>query len=260
MESEAVTIPRVNILGVGISNVTMDGAVEAVSAFIASGKPHYVCISNVHTTMMSQYDPEYRRIQNEAAMVTPDGMPLSWVQRKMGYDQPHRVYGPDLMLEICKRGVDKGFRHFFYGGHEGVAEELKRSFEERFPGIQIVGLYSPPFRPLSPEEDEAVCAMINDCGADIVWVGLGAPKQERWMAEHLGRFRAPAMLGVGAAFDFHTGRILQAPAWMQGRGLEWLFRIYAEPKRMWRRYVFNNPMFMLLTALQLLGLKKYTLD
>lgn len=254
------TVPKVNILGVGVSNITMDGAVAKIEEMVASRRPHYICVSNVHTTMMSQYDEEYRRIQNRADMVTPDGMPLAWVERLMGYDQPHRVYGPDLMLAVCENSLKTGSRHFFYGGHEGIAEELKGDFERRFPGIKIVGTYAPPFRPLTPEEDAEVIRMINESGADIVWVGLGAPKQEKWMVEHLGKLDAPVMLGVGAAYDFHTGRIKQAPKWMQANGLEWAFRIYAEPKRMWRRYIWNNPMFIILVTLQLLGLKKYQIE
>lgn len=259
MTANTTTIPRVNILGVGVSNISLSDAADAIAALARDGGKHYVCVSNVHTVMMCQSDPEYKRIHNDASMVTPDGMPLAWMERKLGYDQPGRVYGPDLTLEVCKRSPQTGLKHYFYGGEEGVPEDLTKRFEQDFPGIQIVGGYSPPFRPLTPEEDEAAVQAINDSGADVVWVGLGAPKQERWMAEHRDRITCPVMVGVGAAFAFHTGRVSQAPAWMQARSLEWAYRLYAEPKRLWRRYLYNNPWFMLAAAAQLSGLKKYEL-
>ena len=251
---------RVNTLGVGVCHVSMAEAVEEVLRMAKSGDVHYVCVSNVHTVMMCQRDPEYRRIHNEAAMVTPDGRPLGWFQQLRGFAQQERVYGPDLMLAVCERSVAEGLSHYFYGGREGLPEKLAQTLQTRFPGLKVAGCYSPPFRPLTPEEDEADVRRINESGADILWVGLGAPKQELWMGRHFLRVKVPVMLGVGAAFDFHTGLVPQAPKWMQRSGLEWLFRLWVEPRRMWRRYIFNNPAFLVLAACQLLGLKKYPLE
>ncbi len=248
---------RVNTLGVGVCHVSMAEAVEAVIQMAKSGESHYVCVSNVHTVMMCQQNPEYLRIHNEAAMVVPDGRPLGWFQQLQGYNQRERVYGPDLMLAVCERSVAEGFSHYLYGGREGVPEKLAQTLQARFPGLKVAGCYSPPFRALTPEEDEADVKRINESGADILWVGLGAPKQELWMGRHFRRVNVPVMLGVGAAFDFHTGLVRQAPNWMQRSGLEWLFRFWVEPRRMWRRYVFNNPAFLVLAACQLLGLKNY---
>jgi N-acetylglucosaminyldiphosphoundecaprenol N-acetyl-beta-D-mannosaminyltransferase len=249
----------VNVLGVGVSNVAVDQAVAAIERFVASRRPHYVCVSNVHTVMMSQYDQGYRRIQNRAAMVTPDGMPLAWFARLQGYEQRCRVRGVDLMLASLQASARTGTAHYLYGGRDGVVRRLAEMLRARVPGVRIVGTHSPPFRPLAPGEDDEDVRRINASGADIVWVGLGAPKQERWMADHLGRVDAPVLVGVGAAFDFLAGAVPQAPAWMQDHGLEWLFRLRTEPRRVWRRYVFNNPMFLLLATLQLLGLRRYDL-
>jgi len=171
-----------------------------------------------------------------------------------------RVYGPDLMLALCEESKEKGYRHFFYGGAEGVADELAASLTERYPGLQVAGTYSPPFRPLTEDEDQQVVDLINRSGADIVWVGLGTPKQDFWVADHVGRLEAPVLLAVGAAFDFHSGRKRQAPRWMQRAGLEWLFRLLTEPRRLWYRYLVLNPLFIALVTLQLLGLRRYTLD
>jgi len=182
--------------------------------------------------MECQRDPELRRIYNASGMTTPDGMPLVWLSRLHGYHHVDRVYGPDLMLALCERSVKRGYRHFFYGGAEGVPEHLAARLQSRFPGLIVAGTYSPPFRPLRPEEDEQIVQLINETSPDIVWVGLGSPKQERWMAEHIDRLTAPVLIGVGAAFDFHTGRKPQAPRWMQRSGLEWLFRLLTEPRRL----------------------------
>lgn len=165
-----------------------------------------------------------------------------------------RVYGPDLMLALCERSLEKGYRHFFYGGAPGVPERLAERLGARFPGLRVVGTFSPPFRPLTLEEDEKVVRMINGASPDILWVGLGAPKQERWMAEHRDRLRVPVMIGVGAAFDFYAGVKRQAPRWMQRAGLEWLFRLCQEPRRLWRRYLLNIPRFLCLVAAQELGI------
>ena len=252
--------PRVNILGVGISAINMDLALKLIEVWIAHRESHYVCVTPVHSVMECQRDSALRRIHNASGLTTPDGMPLVWLSLLRGYHNVDRVYGPDLMLALCERSVGGGYRHFFYGGAEGVPEQLAANLQRRFPGLTVVGTYSPPFRPLTPEEDDQVVQMINEARPDVVWVGLGSPKQERWMAAHIGRVKAPAIIGVGAAFDFLTGRKRQAPRWMQRNGLEWLFRLLTEPRRLWRRYLVNNPLFVLLVLAQALGLRRYSLD
>ena len=248
---------RVNILGVRVSAINMEQALETIEGWIVRNEPHYVCVSNIHGLIESQRDESLRRIHNAAGLVTPDGMPLVWLIRLKGFDHVERVYGPDLMLALCERSTLKGYRHFLYGGEEGVPERLADNLRRSFPNLQVAGSCSPPFRALTSEEDERMVQMINQTNPHIVWVGLSTPKQERWMADHVHRLTAPVLIGVGAAFDFHSGRKRQAPHWMQRAGLEWLFRLASEPRRLWRRYLFNNPLFILLVLLQMLGLKRY---
>lgn len=249
--------PTVNVLGVGVSAINMAIAVAAIEGWIARRERHYVTITGVHGIMECQNDAELRAIHNRAGLVTPDGMPLVWLSWLNGRAHVDRVYGPDLMLALCERSCERGYRHFFYGGNDGVAAQLRDRLVARYPSLNVAGIYTPPFRPLTEEEDEAVIARINASGADLVWVGLSTPKQERWMAAHLGRLHAAAMIGVGAAFDFHAGLKPQAPRWLQRAGLEWLFRTVCEPRRLGARYLKNNPRFLGLIALQLLGLKRY---
>jgi N-acetylglucosaminyldiphosphoundecaprenol N-acetyl-beta-D-mannosaminyltransferase len=251
---------RVNILGVGVSAITLLRAVSIFEEWIAGSTKQYVCVTGVHGVMESQRDRDLRRIHNEAGLVTPDGMPLVWISRLKGYSRVGRVYGPDLMLALCEASERKGYRHFLYGGAEGVAERLASRLRERFPWLAIVGTLSPPFRALEPAEDDEIVKRINDVRPDIVWVGLSTPKQERWMSAHVARLTAPVLVGVGAAFDFHAGLKPQAPRWMQRAGLEWFFRLVKEPRRLWRRYLFNNPPFVFLVGLQALGLRRYTLE
>jgi N-acetylglucosaminyldiphosphoundecaprenol N-acetyl-beta-D-mannosaminyltransferase len=248
-----MTIPKVNILGVEVSAINMKMALHTIEDWIARREPHYVCVTGVHGVMESQRDEEVRRIHNAAGLVTPDGMPLVWLSRLMGFSHVERVYGPDLMLTMCARSMTQGYRHFFYGGAPGVAEKLVLRLRARFPGLQVVGTYSPPFRPLTSEEDAAVVQHINAAQPDVVWVGIGTPKQDYWMKEHVGWLSAPVLIGVGAAFDFHAGVKRQAPRWMQRSGLEWLFRLMTEPRRLWRRYLINNSGFLCLMLLQGLG-------
>jgi N-acetylglucosaminyldiphosphoundecaprenol N-acetyl-beta-D-mannosaminyltransferase len=193
--------------------------------------------------MESQRDPTLRDIHNQSGLTTPDGMPLVWAARYAGAPTVSRVYGPDLFLTMAAHAQHDGTRWYFYGGKEGVAEELATRMRARYPGLQVVGVYSPPFRALTPDEDEAILRIINDARPDVVWVGLSTPKQERWMASHLGRVNASALIGVGAAFDIHAGNLRQAPHWMQRSGTEWIFRLMMEPRRLWRRYLRNNPVF-----------------
>jgi len=201
-----------------------------------------------------------QRVRNAAGLVTPDGMPLVWLARLRGLEHVERVYGPDLMLALCRRSISKGYRHFLYGGAEGVPDRLAKRLKRRYPGLRIVGSYSPPFHPLTDEEDKHTVQAINEANPDVVWIGLSTPKQERWMAEHIGRLTAPVLVGVGAAFDFHSDLKRQAPRWMQRSGLGWLFRLANEPRRLWRRYLVNNPLFTLLVLQQALNSKRYSLD
>ena len=250
---------RFNVLGIGISAISMADALATMEGWIAERSANYVCITGVHGVMESQSDPELRAIHNRAGMVTPDGMPLVWLARLNGLSAVRRVYGPDLMLAASALSLRKGYRHFYYGGGDGVAERLASRMRRRFPGLRVVDTYTPPFRPLTPEEDDEVVARINASGADIVWVGLSTPKQERWMAGHVGRLRAPVLVGVGAAFDFHAGLKRQAPRWIQRAGLEWTFRMATEPRRLAMRYLKNNPSFVLRIAEQVTGLRRYAL-
>ena len=250
-----MTPERTNILGVGVSAINMDMAIETIDRWIAERQQNYICVTSVHGVIESQSDHELRKIQNQAGLVTPDGMPLVWVSRLRHYRHVSRVYGPDLMTVVCTTSHSKGYRHFLYGGASGIPERLADQLRNKFPGIQIVGTYSPPFRPLTPEEDEAIIERINESKADIVWVGLSTPKQEYWMAAHFGRLHVPVMVGVGAAFDFLAGVKTQAPRWIQRSGFEWLYRLVMEPRRLWRRYLKVVPLFLLYMALDSLGLR-----
>lgn len=251
---------RVDVLGVGVSAIDRQEAVDTIARWIRSGESHYVCVTGVHGVMESQKDDRLRRIHNRAGMVTPDGMPLVWLGRLWSDRRVERVYGPDLLLDVCRRSEQTGWRHFFYGGAEGVADLLVEKLRARFPGLQVAGTYCPPFRPLTPAESGEIVQRITASGADIVWVGLSTPKQERWMAEHVDQLPATVLIGVGAAFDFHAGLKRQAPAWMQKSGLEWFYRLLSEPRRLWRRYLVNNPKFVFSIACQMLGWKRHELD
>jgi N-acetylglucosaminyldiphosphoundecaprenol N-acetyl-beta-D-mannosaminyltransferase len=247
----ATGIRRFTVLGVPISAITMADAVSTIGQWIHARTPNYVCVTGVHGVIESGRDDELRRIHSNAGLVTPDGMPLVWLAHLSGERQVERVYGPDLMLACCAESVKRGWRHFLFGGAADVPALLAQRLVARFPGLQVCGAYSPPFRALSQDEDRALVARINAARPDIVWVGLSTPKQERWMAAHVGRLEAPALLGVGAAFDFHAGIKRQAPRWMQRSGLEWLFRLLSEPRRLGPRYLVNNPLFVYKIALQL---------
>jgi len=238
------SIRRVDVLGVGVSAINMDMALAEVTRWVEHGAHHYVCVTGVHGVMESQRDAELMRIHNESGLTTPDGMPMVWAGKKAGAEWMSRVYGPDLMLAVLGLAAERGWSSFLYGGNEGVADTLAEKLTARIPGLRIAGTYCPPFRPLTPEEDADVVDRINKSGAQLVWVGLSTPKQERWMAAHVGRLDAAALFGVGAAFDFHAGLVPQAPAWMQRNGLEWFYRLCKEPRRLWRRSFSNNPAFV----------------
>lgn len=248
---------RINILGVHVSAIDMNVATSTLESWITEREQHYVCITGVHGIMESWRDDELRRIHNAAGLVTPDGMPLVWMSHKLGHPSVSRVYGPDLMRAMTALSAARGYRNFYYGGAPGTAEALRDALTRQHPGLQVVGTYSPPFRPVSDAEDAEIVAMINATRPDIIWVGLSTPKQERWMAAHQGRVTAPVMVGVGAAFDFLAGNKPQAPAFMQRNGLEWLFRMVTEPRRLAGRYIRNNPAFMVLAARQLLAPRRF---
>jgi N-acetylglucosaminyldiphosphoundecaprenol N-acetyl-beta-D-mannosaminyltransferase len=237
-------IPRVDVLGVGVSAITMSEAVAQIGDWIQRREQHYVCVSGVHGVMESRRDPALRHIHNRSGLTTPDGMPLVWAGRFAGARPIERVYGPDLMLAVCAVAAQRGWSSYLYGGASGVPALLARRLRQRFPDLRVAGYWSPPFRSLTAEEDAAVVERMNAAEPDLVWVGLGTPKQERWMAAHVDRLSATVLLGVGAAFDIHAGLLPQAPRWMQQSGLEWLYRLGREPTRLWRRYLRNNPAFL----------------
>jgi N-acetylglucosaminyldiphosphoundecaprenol N-acetyl-beta-D-mannosaminyltransferase len=256
---EADHIQRINILGVGLSAINLDSALAAIDSALARKSRGYVCVTGVHGVMEAQQDEKLRDILNRSFLNTPDGMPMVWLGRLSGARRMGRVYGPDLMLLVCELAQKKGYTHFLYGGGEGVAQELRHALEAMFPRIKIAGTYTPPFRPLSEAEEEELIRSVNEKKPDIFWVGLSTPKQEKFMAQYLDKLDATLFFGVGAAFDFHAGRVRQAPRWMQRTGLEWLFRLCCEPRRLWRRYLRNNPLFVFRVFCQRIGLKKYVL-
>ena len=236
-----------NILGTNINVTDMDKTIEYLFNNLEEMRGQYVCVSNVHTTVMAYRDPEYQNVQNSGAMALPDGQPLSMVSRKRGYKDARRVPGPDLMPEIIGRGIKHGYRHYFYGSSDEILSRLKKQLIKNFPDMQIAGMYAPPFRELKTEEDHEITTKINDTNPDFVWVALGAPKQEKWMYEHRGKIKG-IMLGVGAAFDFTAGTVKRAPMWMQKACLEWLYRIGQDPKRLMPRYFSTNFAFVRLVA------------
>jgi N-acetylglucosaminyldiphosphoundecaprenol N-acetyl-beta-D-mannosaminyltransferase len=238
---------KVNILGVGITPINLARAVETLEKWRDEGRREYVCCTSVHGLVEAERDPEVRRALNGAGLATEDGMPLVWWCRRAGFRQAERVCGYDLLDAMCMLGVKRGYRHYFYGGSPHVVEQLVSRLTRRYPGLLVAGYRSPPFRVLSAGEDAADVAAINEAGPDFVWVGLGMPKQERWMASHVGRINAAALIGVGAAFDFHAGTTPRAPVWMQRSGVEWLFRLIIS-------------MFMVRAFQQLSGWKSYARD
>ena len=236
-------IPVCNIMGVNLAAINMSWLIEFTRKYIKELSGEYLCVANVHTTVMSYDDESYCAVQNGGIMAIPDGGPLSSVGRKRGFTQMERTTGPDYLKEVLEISVEEGYRHFFYGSTEETLEKLKVHLEKEYPGLQIAGMYSPPFRALSLEEDKEMIAMINAGNADFVWIGLGAPKQERWMSEHKGVING-LMVGVGAAFDYFAGNIERAPMWMQKANLEWLYRLLQEPQRLFKRYFYTNTKFI----------------
>lgn len=245
--------PRYAVTGqMSVSALSFGLALDLIDSWVQRGERHYLSVCTAHTALECRRAPELAAVVRGAGIATPDGMPLVWLGRLRGH-QVERVYGPDLMLAVCERGLARGYRHFFYGGAPGVADELARRLRARFPGLLVAGTYCPPFRALAEDEEQAVARVINGSGADVVWVGLGTPRQDYWVARFRPRLDAALLIPVGAAFDFHAGRVRQAPRWAQRSGVEWLYRLTQEPGRLWRRYVLGNPHFVALAARQLIS-------
>ena len=243
------------MLGVSVDTCELPQVLRRIDAWVNQPAGRYVCLCNVHSVMTSNRNIRFRDAMKRADLVLPDGKPVAWGARMLGYEVRSNIRGPDLVLALCHAGLGNGYSHFFYGGKPGVADELARRLSARYPGLKVAGVYAPPFRPLSPEEDAAVVKMINGSGANILWVGLGAPKQEVWMAEHVGKVAVPVMIGVGAAFDFHSGSVAEAPVFMRQIGLEWLFRLWQEPRRLGRRYLVDNSLFVIAFTRQWMSAK-----
>lgn len=240
---------RAQILEIPVSAISMQDALEMIDRWIAEGAPKYICTLDVHALMAGRSDLGVRRVYAAADMVTPDGMPLVWLLHRRGYPRAERICGPDLMPALFRHSEARGYRHFLYGASPATLAMLRQTLERRYPGAPIVGMHSPPYRELTRAEDAEIDRLLNAAAPDIVWVGLGAPKQDRWMAAHRDKLTAPILIGVGAAFDFVAGRIPRAPALLQRTGCEWLFRIAQEPGRLWKRYLVSNSQF----ALALIG-------
>jgi len=246
------------VLGVRLAALQIPDVIERMEAWIARRDgSRFIAVTNVHVVMEARHKPSFRKVLESADLCVPDGMPLVWVGRLRGHPLERRVYGPDLLLDFCRETHEEGYRHFFYGGAPGVPEALAEKLKERFPRLNVVGVCSPPFRPLTAEEDARQIEMIHQAAPDVLWVGLGCPKQEHWMYEHRDRLRVPVLVGVGQAFDIHSGRSRQAPAWIREHGLEWLYRLLAEPRRLWRRYLLYNSEFIVCESLEVLGLKRF---
>jgi N-acetylglucosaminyldiphosphoundecaprenol N-acetyl-beta-D-mannosaminyltransferase len=247
-----VNLERANVLGVGIHAINMEQAVAAIDQAVRNRRKGYVCVTGVHGVMEAQSNSGFKEILNNSLLTTPDGMPTVWVGRLQGFRHMDRVYGPDLMLEVCRLSEKHGYTHFFYGGKDGVADKLAEVLRMRYPSLNVVGTSTPPFRTLNSAEEQALQEKVSKTRPDFLWVGLSTPKQERFMADHIGLLDCKVMLGVGAAFDVHTGAMRDAPRWMKRAGLQWCHRLWQEPGRLWKRYLINNPKFLFNVLLQLL--------
>jgi N-acetylglucosaminyldiphosphoundecaprenol N-acetyl-beta-D-mannosaminyltransferase len=250
---------RVNVLGVGVTPLDARQTIDLIDAAIRENHKSYICVTGVHGIMEAQKDPGLRAIINRSMITTADGRPTVWVGRLQGFRKMKQLTGPNLMLQLCQESVAKGQTHFFYGGDVGVADQLKLTLEARYPGLRVVGTYTPPFRPLNAKEEQELQETIARVKPDLFWVGLSTPKQERFMAQYLPKLDTKVMLGVGAAFDIHTGRIQESPEWLKATGMQWFHRMCQEPRRLWKRYLYNNPRFIVRITSQLLGFRKYEL-
>ena len=257
---ELVALPRTNVLGVGVHAINMSTAVKVIEDAIAERRRGYICVTGVHGVMEAQRDPAVLRLFANALLVLPDGMPTVWMGHRQGFREMDRVFGPDLMLTIAERSELTRYSHFLCGGQRGVAEQLRDVLLRRFPSIKILGTYTPPFRPLTSAEEAEFLSAVNRLSPDIIWVGMSTPKQERFMAQYLPRLNTRLMAGVGAAFDYQTGRVKDSPRWVKRSGLQWAHRLWQEPARLWKRYLVNNPQFLLRAGLQLARVKHYDLQ
>ena len=249
-------IPEYSVLGTRINAVQIPDVIAQMQEWIARRDAcRYIAVTGMHGVTEAKHDPQLRAALASANLVVPDGMPLVWLGRRHGFALPRRVYGPELMLCFWQQTRSAHYRHFFYGGAPGIADALAHKFQRQFPGHQIAGTFSPPYRDLTANEDQEICSIIDHSKSDIIWVGLGELKQDRWMHDHQDRLTVPVLVGVGAAFDFHAGRIRSAPAWMGDHGLEWLFRLVQEPRRLWRRYLLRGSEFAALAILEMLKQK-----
>ena len=247
----------VAVLGIPLALIDYEHTLEWIEATVAKRERGYLCVCNVHTVMAAAEDPELRAALYASSFNVPDGQPLVWAITALGHSLADRVYGPELMARACARASADSLRFYLYGGrNQGALLQLTLNLRHRYPAVRIVGGYSPPHRPLSDEERDAVAEEINRTGADVVWVGIGVPKQEKWMAQMRPRLEAAVLVGVGAAFDFHAGLVSQAPGWLQRAGLEWAYRLAHEPRRLWRRYVRYNPRFVGAFARQLAAYRR----
>jgi N-acetylglucosaminyldiphosphoundecaprenol N-acetyl-beta-D-mannosaminyltransferase len=251
---------RVNVLGIGVDATTPEDVARTLSASLQAETKRYVCLTGVHGVMEAQREPSLKSIFANSLVVAPDGMPTVWMGHLQGFSTMKRVYGPDLMIDIFSRADFCDRVHFFCGGEHGIAENLRDVILRRFPRAKIAGTFSPPFRPMTALEEEELAAMVHSLKPDIIWVGLSTPKQERFMARYLPMLDTKLMIGVGAAFLYHTGAIRESPEWVKRVGLQWLDRLFQEPARLWKRYLLNNPVFIFHAVLQVLRLKRYTLE
>jgi N-acetylglucosaminyldiphosphoundecaprenol N-acetyl-beta-D-mannosaminyltransferase len=244
VEKSGMTIPKYNVLGVGVSVLNLDIAARAVSDMIAGHEQGYVCVAPVSTVVDAHRSEAYRSIVNSAALVTPDGMPVVWLGQRQGHKEVQRTYGPDLMLKLCDVGQKPHWRHFFYGGTDEICDKLVKRLKIQFPDMVVAGTFAPPYVTQAEQVAPQIVKMINASRADILWVGLGSPKQDHWLSIHRPLLDVPVMIGIGAAFDFLAGVKPQAPRWLQRSGLEWLFRLSCEPRRLWKRYLVGNALFV----------------
>lgn len=248
--------PHANLLGVQVSAVNLEQATELACRWIECGSFGYACMTGVHGVMEAQRDDSLREILNGAVLNAPDGTPLSWVGQMQGFARMNYVTGPQFMARMCGIAAERGYRIFLYGGNPGVAELLRERLKAKFPGLHIAGIWTPPFRPLSSEEEEYLLSVVRQARPHIMWVGLSTPKQERFMVQYVQRLQVPLIVGVGAAFDYHTGRLRDCPGWVKRTGLQWVHRMMQEPRRLAPRYLRNNPAFLWHIALQLAGLRR----
>jgi N-acetylglucosaminyldiphosphoundecaprenol N-acetyl-beta-D-mannosaminyltransferase len=252
-----LSFPCANVLGVRVSAVDLKSAVDLSDQWIRSAMdPGYICATGVHGVMEAHADSDLRRVLNSALINLPDGMPMSWVGHLQGFRDMDRVFGPDFMMAMCRLSAERGYRNFLYGGKPGVAASLSETLQKKIPGLQVVGTYTPPFRSLTMDEENEVLAQVRESRPHIIWVGLSTPKQEQFMAQYVHFLQAPLMVGVGAAFDFHTGAIRDCPPWVKRAGLQWLHRLIQDPKHLWKRYLRNNPAFLWHIAFQLSRLRQ----